>query len=237
MTDFVLVHGGWHGGWVWRDVALRLQQSGHAVFTPTLSGLGERRHLIDAVTGPDVHVEDICNVIQYNELSDVVLVGHSYAGLVITGVATRMEKHIAELVYLDALVPIKPNEAPLTLLGEERADEFKALFDEMPAIPPTGFHRWVSDSDTQAWLQRMTTPQPTTCWTNGVSEIVDPAALNLGRTYILCKQHSPSPFEKVHARYRNDPQWQCHTLNCLHDAMLEKPRELVALLENLKSQH
>ena len=102
---FVLVHPAWHGAWFWKKVVPLLRQRGHLVFTPTLTGLGERSHLARAEIGLDMHVSDIVNVLKYEDLRDVVLVGHSSSGVVITGVADRAPAQIAHVVYLDAFVP------------------------------------------------------------------------------------------------------------------------------------
>ncbi len=105
MATFVLVHGGWHGGWCWTRVRPLLRAAGHDVFTPTLTGLGERAHLAHPDIDLDTHIADIINVLEYEELQDAVLVGHSSSGAVITGVVDRAPVHLAQLVYLDALVP------------------------------------------------------------------------------------------------------------------------------------
>ena len=105
MTTFVLVHGAWMGGWCYKRVARLLRQAGHEVYTPTLTGLGERAHLINRAIDLDTHVQDIVGVIRCEELSDVVLCGHSYGGMVITGVAEQIAAKIRSLVYLDAFVP------------------------------------------------------------------------------------------------------------------------------------
>ena len=102
---FVLVHPAWHGAWFWKKIAPRLRERGHAVVTPTLTGLGERSHLSRAETGLDVHVTDVVNVLKHEDLRDVVLVGHSSSGAVITGVADRALERVAHVVYLDAFVP------------------------------------------------------------------------------------------------------------------------------------
>jgi len=98
------VHGAWHGGWCWRRVADRLQRAGQRVFAPTLTGVGERRHLLRAEVDLETHIQDILGVLEAEELENVVLVGHSYAGLVISGVAARAPKRLRRLVYLDALL-------------------------------------------------------------------------------------------------------------------------------------
>ena len=105
MANFVLVHGAWIGGWCWRPNAQALRRAGHEVFTPTLTGLGERSHLMNPSINLDTHITDVVNVIKYEELSDVILVGHSYGGMVVTGVADKLPEKIASLVYLDAFVP------------------------------------------------------------------------------------------------------------------------------------
>src|SRR5262245_39315930 len=118
-TTFVLVHPAWHGGWLWRKVVPPLRKRGHQVFTPTLTGLGERSHLARADTGLDVHVTDIVNVLKYEALSEVVLVGHSSSGAVITGAADRAPEHIAQVVYLDAFVP-EDGQAVFDLVAPDR---------------------------------------------------------------------------------------------------------------------
>ena len=105
MAIFVLVHGARHGGWCWQRVARLLRAAGHDVYTPTLTGLGERAHLLSPAIGLDTHIKDILGVLFYEDLRDVVLVGHSSAGMVITGVAEQTAERLRHLVYLDAFVP------------------------------------------------------------------------------------------------------------------------------------
>src|SRR5664279_3610524 len=105
MTDFVLVHGAWHGGWCWRYVADRLQAHGHRVFSPTLTGLGERSHLLTADVGLDTHITDIVNVIRWEELHHAVLVGHSYAGYVVSGAAEQIAGQLKAVALIDAFLP------------------------------------------------------------------------------------------------------------------------------------
>jgi pimeloyl-ACP methyl ester carboxylesterase len=102
---FVLVHGAWHGGWCWRRVADRLAADGHRVFTPTLTGLADRSHLIDVKINIDSHVADVANLIKWEGLTDIILCGHSYAGFVVSGVAEKALPAIASIVFLDAFVP------------------------------------------------------------------------------------------------------------------------------------
>ena len=120
MANFVLVHGAWHGGWCWVRVARILRDAGHEVFTPTLTGLGERVHLASADISLDTHVADVLGVLESEELEDVVLCGHSYGGMVVTGVAAQAAKRIDTLVYLDAFVP-EDGQSVFELMGPERA--------------------------------------------------------------------------------------------------------------------
>src|ERR1700728_4589280 len=120
---FVLVHGAWHGGWCWRRVTDRLTVKGHRVYTPTLTGVADRSHLLSESVNLSTHVTDVVNLIRWEEMTDIVLCGHSYGGMVVTGVADKMSERIAALVYLDAFVPesgqsmqdLRPRELPLGL--------------------------------------------------------------------------------------------------------------------------
>src|SRR5215469_8310109 len=105
MATFVLVHGGWAGAVVWRQLAPRLRKAGHEVYAPTLTGIGARKHLLSHEINLDTHIQDVIGVIDDADLSDIVLVGHSYGGMVITGVADRVPEKVVSLVYLDAFVP------------------------------------------------------------------------------------------------------------------------------------
>jgi pimeloyl-ACP methyl ester carboxylesterase len=127
MATIVLVHGGWTGGWNWRDVERRLRSAGHEVYTPTLTGLGERVHLATPEVGLDTHVTDIVNVLAYEDLHDVVLAGHSYGGMVIAGVAGQAPERLGHLVYLDAYVPFA-GESLLDLVAPEARATLEAQF-------------------------------------------------------------------------------------------------------------
>ena len=117
MSTFVLVHGAWHGSWCWKRVRKALQDQGHQVFTPTLTGIAERSHLLSPTVNLDTHIDDVVNLIRWEELSDVVLCGHSYGGAVISGVADRIPDRIRSLVYLDAFL-LEDGESLHDLLSE-----------------------------------------------------------------------------------------------------------------------
>jgi pimeloyl-ACP methyl ester carboxylesterase len=230
MTDFVLVHGGWHGGWCWKELAAILTSRGHRVFAPSLTGLAERAHLIDAVAGPDTHVEDIVQLIEWEGLTGITLVGHSYGGTIVTGVASRLPERIARLVYLDAMVPEVSNESAAALSSPERAAEVAAAKRPDGHTDPTGFERWVS-AERIAWLKTMATPQPGTCFGAGVT-LTGRQNEVARRDYIICTRHKPSPFWRFHEKYRAAPGWHSHEIDSLHDAMIEAPEALAAILED-----
>ena len=125
MTTYVLVHGAYHGGWCWKHVANSLRNAGHEVYTPTLTGLGERAHLINPEIGLDTHVQDILGLLEYEDLHDAVLVGHSYGGMVITGVAEKCPERLAQLVFLDAFIPAN-GQSLIELFPPEMAGRLRA---------------------------------------------------------------------------------------------------------------
>ena len=155
MSTFVLVHGAWHGGWCWQPVATRLQMKGHTVYRPTLTGLGDRAHLISREVCLGTHIQDIASMLRFEDLHDVVLVGHSYAGMVITGVAAEAPERIARLVYYDAFVP-DDGDCALDLLPPHIAEHFVAQAKTegdgwlMPRRPLERLG--VRDPEAEAWL-------------------------------------------------------------------------------------
>ena len=126
MVTFVLVHGAWHGGWCWTRVARKLRAAGHEVHTPTLTGLGERAHLLTRDVDLDTHIADILGLFEAEEIEDAVLCGHSYAGMVITDVADRIADRLRAIVYLDAFVP-DHGQSLFDLYGEDRTADARAL--------------------------------------------------------------------------------------------------------------
>lgn len=169
MATFVLVHGGWQGGWSWRPLARILRAAGHDVFTPTLTGLGERSHLSGMAINLDTHIADVANTIVWEELSDVILVGHSYGGMVITGVADQLASRIARLVYLDALVP-EDGSTLFTLRPEYLGlmVEAAAAGNGLTVAPPAASARDTRAEQHWPWLNAHTTPHPLTCFTQSL---------------------------------------------------------------------
>jgi pimeloyl-ACP methyl ester carboxylesterase len=225
---FVLVHGAWHGGWCWRRVADRLSAKGHKVFTPTMTGLGERSHLLDAKIGLATHITDIVNVIKWEGLAEIVLVGHSYGGVVITGVAEQVPTAISSIVFLDAFMPengqsladIAPN-IRARIAGAIQKGEFV-----LQPIPAAAF--FVNEKD-RAWVDSMCTPHPIATFadTSVVSGARDRIAK---RSYIRAKGYPNEAFDGYQAQCTRTAGWRVHELPCGHDAMVDLPTELTDLL-------
>ena len=162
MSSFVLVHGAWHGSWCWKRVRTGLQAQGHEVFTPTLTGVADRSHLLSRAVNLETHIQDVVNLIRWEELTDIVLCGHSYGGCVISGVADRMPEHIRALVYLDAFV-LEDGENQMQHLTEMQSRQFREGVKNLgegwkvPPIPAAVFNVNVADRE---WVDRQCTMQP-----------------------------------------------------------------------------
>lgn len=229
--NFVLVHGAWHGGWCWLHVAHKLRATGHQVFTPTMTGLGERAHLLDAHTNLSTCIADIAGVIDAEELQDVVLVGHSFAGPVITGVADRMPQHLQQLVYLDALV-VQHGQSALSLFSADVQQERSRTIDPeglRMAIPsPEKFG--VTDPAQQAWLKRRLTPHPLKAYTEPL-QLQHPIGNGLPKTYIAVTDPWYPPLAALRDWVRAQPDWQWREIAAGHDAMVTAPDALAELLQ------
>ncbi len=169
MATFVLVHGGGHGGWCYQFVARIMRERGHEVYTPTLTGLGEREHLLSPDVDLEMQITDIVKVLEFEDLQDVYLVGHSYGGMVITGVADRVPVRIANLVYLDAAYP-ENGQSLVDVAGElmNAARESARVVDGVelvlfPGEDPMNFYG-VTDPDQIAWMKPKLTPHPWKCF-------------------------------------------------------------------------
>jgi pimeloyl-ACP methyl ester carboxylesterase len=231
VSTFVLVHGGWHGGWCWRRVAAPLRASGHEVHTPTLTGVGDRAHLGRPNTGLATHIDDVVATLQMENLRDVVLVGHSAAGAVITGVAQRAGARLHELVYLDAFVPA-PGESVLDLLPPPRREHFTSSVDGAGQIvldPDVAMDGWaVTDAADRAWLRPRLHPHPLGALADPLPH--DPVP-DLPRRFVHCTvKPSGDSFAGFAATARESASWRLDVLDTGHDAMVTAPAELVGLL-------
>ena len=219
---FVLVHGAWHGGWCWRRVADRLRTKGHYVIAPALSGVGERSHLKPEDIGLMTQVDDVVGEMKWRDLDDVVLVGHSYGGMVITGVAEQMRERIAAIVYLDAFVP-GDGQALADLVNKRTAWPEPVT----PAPPATYFH--VNEKDA-AWVQSKLTAHPTQCFTDKL-KVTGAYQTIAKKLYVRAPLFAQKSFDQNLERCRADKSWQTATVTCGHDVMIDEPAELTAMLE------
>jgi len=236
MSTYVLVHGAWHGSWCWSRVRRALQAQGHDVFTPTLTGIGERSHLLSPAVDLETHISDVVSLIRWEELSDVILCGHSYGGCVARGVADRIPQHIAALVYLDAFVPDNGHCLHDTLPAEARDAQMEAALAsgdgwKIPPIPAEVFNVNAQDRD---WVDRQCTLQPAATFQQPLR--LTGAADKIGNiTFILASNWAPSPFPPFYDKaIRNG--WKTHTIACGHDVMLDRPDELSNILLELSAQ-
>jgi pimeloyl-ACP methyl ester carboxylesterase len=231
---FVLVHGAWYGGWCWRKLTPLLVQAGGEVHTPTLTGLGERAHLGARETTLQTHVQDLQAVLQMNDLRDVILVGHSYAGMVISLLAERERARIRRLVYLDAFVPEDGQRVVDYLLPLQRREAIVKLGSEtgfVPPVPATALG--VSDAADLAWIDARVVRQPFATF-NEPAHLTAPAGAGLPRTYIACALPASGSFGQFAAKLRHDPAWQFEELRTGHNAMVTAPQSLAkALLERV----
>jgi len=228
---YVLVHGAWHGGWCWKRVRDILETAGHRVYTPTQTGLGERSHLLGPGITLDTFVRDVCNVLVWEDLRDVILVGHSFGGVSITGAADRERNRIAHLVYLDALV-LQNGQSPFSVIGEEIAATRREQAAEasggawMPPPDPSAFG--VVDPEDAAWLRARCTPHPISTYED---RLVLDAAVGAGlpATYIAVTPHY-RPGRASRAYARSCPGWTYQEIEAGHDAMVTSPGLLAEAL-------
>jgi pimeloyl-ACP methyl ester carboxylesterase len=228
---FVLVHGAWHGGWCWRRVADRLTAKGHKVFTPTMTGLGERSHLLDPKIGLATHTTDIVNVIKWEGLTDIVLVGHSYGGFIITGVAEQAQSAIASLVFLDAFVPETGQSVGDTATQPTRDAIAKAVQAGEGALKPVTAAVFRVNEKDGPWVDAMCTPHPIASLTDKVAAAGARERI-AKKTYIRAKGYPSVPFDGYQAKLSKAADWRVRELPCGHDAMVDLPAELTELLVN-----
>jgi pimeloyl-ACP methyl ester carboxylesterase len=226
---FVLVHGAWHGGWCWRRVADRLRGGGHVVFTPTLTGLGERAHLMRAAIDLKTHIADVVNVMKWERLTDVVLCGHSYGGFIISGVAEQMAPAIRSIVFLDAFVP-RNGETPQSLTSAAVQDGIRTALQRgdlgMPARSAEAFGVNAAD---RAWVDSLCVPQPIATFTDKI--VLTGARERIARkSYIRARSYANPGFDRAFGAVRADPSWRTYEVPCGHDVMVDMPDRLSEIL-------
>ncbi len=228
-STYVLVHGAWHGAWCYRRVAAALRARGHEVHAPTLTGLAERSHQIVGVN-LSTHITDIVQLLRWEDLTDVVLVGHSYAGMVITGVVAQAPERVRSVVYVDAYLPAE-GQNMLDMVPEPIRSSFTDAAAShgglvMPA-PPAELLA-VNPAD-RAWVDARCTPHPYASFLERVAG--RDAVERVGkRTYIYASGWGTTPFTAIHEQLKGAPGWTVHSTECGHDVMIDVPERLVELL-------
>lgn len=230
MTTYVLVHGAWHGGWCWGRVRRALETAGGDVYTPTLTGLGDRAHLASREVGLETHIADVLGVLETEDLTDVVLAGHSYAGMVVTAVADRAAARIARLVYLDAVVPRDGQ-----CLYDRASAQVKAYFEEqartggegwrVPVAAASAQFLGLKSEDDLRWVMPRLAPHPIRTFREAAR--LRPDAPAVPRRYINCIGDKP-PGQARTAQAEGIADY--HELRTGHDAMVTAPLEVAELL-------
>ena len=235
MATYVLVHGGGHGGWCYQRVAPMLRSAGHDVYTPTMTGLGERAHLVSPRVDLDMHIRDITAVLHHEDLREVILVGHSYGGMVITGAADRAADRVGRIVYLDAANPVN-GQSLVDVSGPiiEAVRPFGKTVDGVELVllpsPDAGLMYGVTDPDDLAWMAGRLTGHPWKCFEQPLTLTNEAALWALPQYHIVCTStlatRDPDLMEKARAAGR---LWDIDTG---HDLMITEPRAVAdALLQ------
>lgn len=233
MASFVLVHGSFHGAWCWQRLVPLLDAAGHEVWTPTLTGLAERQHLLTPDVDLETHTRDVAELMAFEDLEDVVLVGHSYGGMVITSVAAEEPSRLRSLVYLDAYLP-RSGESEIDLWPEEWvADHRKVLEQELPLRdPPPAEMLGVDDPEDAAWIESRMTPHPLNTYTQPVPESEEAVP----GSFIHCTEGPLADLFGTFAQRARDRGWPVHELATGHDAMVTEPAALSQLLDQAASR-
>ena len=241
MATFVLVHGAFFGAWCWQRVIPRLEARGHNVHAVTLTGLGERAHLLTPEVGLQTHVDDVVNLLESKDLHEVVLVGHSYAGMVIGCASHRVPQRLAHLVYLDAFVP-EHGKSLFDLQVERFRNALQALADvegggwKIPPLDPGGETLGVSNAEDIEWLRSKLTAHPLRTLREQAT-LDHPNAHRILRTYISCTGNPPDgSFLRIAEKLKAEPGWSCLELPSSHSAMITAPDALTDRLLRVVSE-
>lgn len=237
-TSIVLVHGAWHGAWCWSRVLHRLRSAGVDTHAVTLSGLGERAHLMAPTIDLNTHIQDVVGLVEAEELQRVVLVGHSYAGMVITGVADRLQaRHpglLAHLVYLDAALPY-PGDSWSSQHTEETKQARIAASQSSGGLsfPPPDASLFGLDGADRDWVNRRQTPQPFKLYQQSLPFDAERVAA-VPRTFIDCTRPALATIAPSRARVRSEPGWNVVEMATGHDPMVSEPAALSQILLDIQ---
>ena len=236
MQQFVLVHGAWHGAWCWARILPALRAAGYLAHAVTLTGVGDREHLLSPGISLATHIDDVVNLIRCEELDEVVLVGHSYGGMVITGVADRLLKQLPgvlqHLVYVDGTAP-RPGESWSSSHAPEVIAERVAAVEASGGLglPPPDSAVWGLTGADREWVNRRMTPQPFSLYREPLN--FDGARVDdVPRTFIDCHSPAAPNLDPMRRRVRSEPGWSVIEIATGHDVMISAPSHLVdALLD------
>lgn len=232
-APFVLVHGGRHGGWCWQPVSRLLRSAGHEVYTPTLTGMGERAHLMSPQVGLDTHIRDLVAVFEYEDIRDAVLVGHSYGGMVISGAMEEVADRVRSFVLLDGHMP-REGESVFDLNGADRAAamiELARQSGEGWCIPPADATRYgVRDPAQIRWVNNRMTAQPLKTYTDPLPSTR--RVWNHSGLFVECVPSSLEPhlLERARVRSREDPRFSYRVMHAAHNAMVTDPSSVADIL-------
>jgi pimeloyl-ACP methyl ester carboxylesterase len=226
VSTFVLIHGAWHGGWCWRFVRPLLKD--HQVFTPSLTGLGERSHLARPDVDLDTHIADVVSLLEMEDLREVVLVGHSYGGMVVTGAADRVPARIRRLVYLDAFVP-ENGKCLLDYAVPERAARMREEGERAGSVTPPPLSLWgLTRQEHLDFVKPREVRHPFGTMKQAIR--LEGNTERLPKTFIYCSSPATGSFDQFAARYRNAAGWTFFELPTGHDAMILMPERVAELL-------
>jgi pimeloyl-ACP methyl ester carboxylesterase len=230
-ATFLVCHGAWSAGWAWKKMHPLMQAAGHRLVTPSYTGLGERAHLANPSIDLETHIQDILNVIKYEDLRDIVLVGHSYGGMVATGVADRARDRVRQLVYIDAFVPDDGQSLlDLNEPGRARMQELAKAGDGW-RVPPNPTPPDTPQADL-AWLTERRVDMPIKCFLAPLQ--LQGGALTLPRSYIYATRITPADtFGRFAARAKSEPGWRYYEIDASHSPNVTAPEALMALLEKI----
>jgi pimeloyl-ACP methyl ester carboxylesterase len=235
MATIVIAHGAWSAAWAWKKMRPLLQARGHDLHIPTYTGLGERAHLASREIGLQTHIADVLGTLEYEDLRDVMLVGHSYGGMVATGVADRARARVRRLVYLDAFVP-RDGQSLLDLLPppmRERMREAARTAGEGWRVPPNPVPPDTSETDL-AWLMPRRVMQPLRAFEEPL-RLTEPEG-GVPRVYIYCTRIAPDDvFGPFAERARREAGWQYVPIDASHSPNVTAPEALATLLDKLAS--
>jgi pimeloyl-ACP methyl ester carboxylesterase len=223
MTTYVLVHGAWYGGWCWREVAETLRSAGHEVFTPTLTGLGERVDEFTAAIGLRTHVDDVVDLLRQEQLRDVVLVGHSYAGLVVREAADREPTRVARITLVDAWAG-RDGESLESLAPDAFRNWVHSATSEGAIAVPSAAAVGVTDPRVAAELEPRLTPQPQRTFSEATS--LTGAVEAIPCRAVVCTPPGPVPFAEFAAGFG----WATAGIEAGHDVMTTAPAALAKVL-------